>query len=149
MTADTGAVVLSDYQTVDLTENATAQNGMTVVANELVFAQAKRMAIHGTFQFESQGSGGGARLYAVMRAKLNREGADTYPVLMKDSSYGKTTIPNAVLSQGPDQQLLSFHWEFDTEAGDKIAIEWRAYIQTAPSADIDSANSGIGVRFYN
>ena len=108
VTSDPGKVVLSDWSTIDLTENSTAFEGVTIVDNKIVCSVAKKFKVFGALWTENEGSGGGARAYNMVR--LVKVGSpDVFDPTSQTASYQKTTDPDvgdqAILSQGPRNQI--------------------------------------------
>ena len=152
VTQSNDRVVLSDWSTVDLIENATAFQGITIVDNKIVCANAHKFRVVGSLTTESEGSGGGARAYNDIRI-IKIGTPDVELPSSRTASYDKTTDPDvadsADLQQGPRNQIVPVDGEVDAAAGDEFRIEWRAYIQLSPEIAIDSTKSLIQIRFHS
>ena len=152
VTANSSRVVLSDWSALTLTTDATASGGVTVAGNRIVFANAGYVWIEGSFEITTTTRGGGSRSYNDFRGSLVRSSTTTTPVRLRSPTcYTKTAEAGADVSagagvQGPPQQQCEFTWMTQVQAGDEIGVEWRAYLQTNPTATIVAANSEIYVR---
>lgn len=134
VTPNTGAVVASDWETIDLVEDATTAGGFTVVANEIVIpsdAPHEYINIDGTLMLQSSHSGGASRTYAHVRPKVvSAGGVTTYPAHAEFSMYNKTAAAGT-LAQGPDDLALGFNFFLEVDAGDRIELQWKIYTQTS------------------
>ena len=147
--ANSGAVVLSDWGDLTLVADSTAVGGVTATAGVITFANDAKVFVEGSFEFEPTHSGGGARLYNDLRGVQTR-GADAMmlPSLRAQTFYTKTTAPGSALQQGPPRQHGEFTWMVDVQAGDTLAIQWRAYLQENTGVDVIAAESSVMVRVF-
>ena len=145
-------VVQNDWSTVDLIANANAVMGITVnAANEIVFAQARRVTLTGSMESTLDGSGGAARLYQFFR--LSKVGSpNTVEHQTVCSSYSKVTHPDssvqAALTQGPRHEDTHISMDIDADAGDRYVLEWKSYIQTGGQTDLVPGMSGLRMRIW-
>ena len=147
VTLDTGKVVHSDWEKVNLTANATPQEGITInAASEIVFATAKKVNFHGEFDYTGDGGAGGSRIYT--RFRLSKVGTPNTVVRQsKDSGYEKSTPSGAAeLSQGPITHSTAMAFPLDAAAGDRYIVEWEGYFQSNTTVTMDHANSEIDIR---
>ena len=145
VTANTGAVVLSDWEDLDLVTDATAVGGVTVAGDALVFSQPKVATIQAGLSFEGNASGGGARLYVDIRGQLIRGSTTTTPGHMECGIYHKTSAPGAALTQGPVAMLGNCTFLHAAQASDQLKLQWRAYLQSNSQVDVVAADSGVMV----
>ena len=150
VTADTQTMVVSDWSALTLTADSTAVGGVTASTSAITFATAGKAWIEGSFEFDPSHTGGGARMLNSIRGALTRGAATTRPASMKSSTfYVKTAAQESDNRQGPVRQHAEFMWLFDAQAGDTIALEWRAELQTNDVVDLVAADSTITVRIFN
>ena len=133
-------------------ENATAVRGVTIVNNELRFADARRVAISGSIESTLDGSGGAARLYQFFRlVKVGTPDEVLHHTVC--SSYSKMThhdsATQATLTQGPRHEDTHIDMELDAAAGDAYKLEWKSYLQTGGQTDLVPSMSGIVMRFMS
>ena len=147
----TGTTDSDSWVDVDLVENATATDGVTVVANAIVSAQAKLLSISGALYFTQNSSGGGSRLYVDVRLQRTRGSTVTTPAKWASRTYSKITAVGASLTQGPDHMIAPVIFTADTEAGDSYKIQVKAWSQGDPgggvnlNVDLVGASSGVEV----
>lgn len=144
---DAAVVVLSDWGPLTLVADADAVGGVSATAAAIAFATAGHVWINGSIELDPSHGGGAARLYAEFRGALTRGAATTRPAALRGpTAYAKTAASSANLAQGPDRAHAGFQWLLAAEAGDSLAIEWRAFLQTNDQVDIVAADSAITVR---
>ena len=146
--ASTGAVALSDFQALALVPDSDGGDiGVTATAAGLAFAQSGAYIIEGSLEFDANTGGGASRLYCDVHGALTRGAATATPTnLMSSTFYNKTAVDDDNLEQGPGRMHGEFLWLFEAQAGDALAFNWRAYIQTSTRVDIVAAMSNVVVR---
>ena len=145
VSASTSAVVLSDWAVVNLTADATTAGGFSVASNEMVFVGSEDINIEGGFILQANAGGGAARAYVEVRARVtDADGVVTRPDYTKVSNYNKTAA-DGTLMQGPDEMAVGFNFTLKVTSGDKVALEWRAWLQTSSTIDIVTSDSALQV----
>ena len=146
--ASTGRVALSDYQSLVFVADSDAGDiGVTATTGGLAFAETGAYIIEGSFEFDANTGGGASRLYSEIRGSLTRGAATTNPANLRSPTwYNKTAADAQNLEQGPPRMHGEFLWLFEAQAGDTIAFDWRAYIQTSTQVDIIADMSNVVVR---
>ena len=145
VTPNTSQVVRSDWGVINLTNDATTAAGFTVVSNEMVFSTPGLIIIKGSLMVQGDGTGGGSRIYADVRARITDAGGTvSRPLYLPEDMYNKSA-PDGSLAQGPDDHVLGFTFPIIVATGDKIALEWQGYFQSQTNVDIQAAESGIRV----
>ena len=145
VTADMSAVVLSDWEGLDLVTDATAVGGVTVANDAIVFASSASATVQAGLTFEGNATGGGARMYVHIRGQLTRNSTTTTPGHMTCGGYHKTSVSGGALDQGPETMLVNCTFLHAAAAGDQLNLQWRAYLQSNSQVDVVAGGSGVMV----
>ena len=119
----------SDWSALTLVADSSAVGGVSATVGHIAFAEA----------------------YSDFRGRLTRSSATTYPPeLRTQTCYTKTDDSDASdTAQGVPRQRCAGTWLFEAQAGDQVAIEWLAHLQSNTQADVVNTNSTIKVRLMN
>ena len=141
----------SDWSALTLVADSSAVGGVSATAGHIAFAEAGSAWISVSFELVSDADDAGAQLYSDFRGRLTRSSATTYPPeLRTQTCYTKTDDSDASdTTQGVPQQRCAGTWLFEAQAGDQVAIEWLAHLQSNTQADVVNTNSTIKVRLMN